>query len=518
MPFKQIKTFYEHGNRQTIEGYNEFKLHSISKINDNYSIIIIIKCCKDNDIMYVNKKISEPLFTSLIIDYYYNKIPGLYNLEIEFLGPNNGSTLKFIFSVDTDLIEVGINKLYSIDSSLYSVNRFSIRNITLDNISFYNSLPKENSIIGIKFPQFFKYQRQNITKMLSLESDENIEISSIVDINFDDKYLKYNLNSGKYNDDNDIPLLVKTKGGILADEMGLGKTISTIGLTYFNSFTGIVGQIKDKKIVSKANLIIVPSHLSKQWESEIKKFLPDKKIIKIYTKTNHMKISYQDIIDSDYVIITQQFLLNFNYYIREGYKYVTPTTYDYNDRIVFINEQFDEWIKKNVNYHALNKPFLELFHFHRIIIDEGHEIFEKNLGNYRLNEYLLDFLNYNIHGNFRWYISGSPFTTYTGLGNCMKFIKFTFPQLNEYYDITYSGFRFPSIGTYFNYNNKTIFDKMIENITIRSLKSDITDEIKLPGYEEEYHFVELSDTERKLYDSKKIPVLNISYNNCVVIH
>lgn len=502
MPFIEIKKYSEHADIDTSLSNETYTLYNISKIYDRKYVIIILECKCNDDISYVNMKISDPLFISLLVDYHYEKIPGLYNLEI-FHTHIMYTRLDFIFSVDTDLMELALNNLYSLDCIMYSNTILNLRNFTLDNKSFYNCLPEENSIIGIKFPEFFKYQKQNITKMLSLESNQDISISSIIDIPFNDKHFSYNINTGKYNDNTDKPLLIKTKGGILADEMGLGKTISMIGLTFFNPYTGIVGQIQDKKIQSKANLIIVPSHLSKQWEDEIKKFLPDKKIVKIYTKTNHSKITYQDIIDSDFVIVTQQFLLNFNYYIREGYKYVTPTTYYYPERITFINDTFDNWIKNKTKYNELTKPFLELFNFHRIIIDEGHEIFEKNLGNYRLNEYLLDFLNYNIHGNFRWYISGSPFTSNIGINNCFNFIKFKFQQINERYDVYYSGFKFPSIGTQFNYNHPIIFDKIIKSITIRSLKSDITDEIKLPGYDEEYHFVELTEMERKLYDSKK---------------
>jgi SWI/SNF-related matrix-associated actin-dependent regulator of chromatin subfamily A3 len=503
MPFYEIKSYSEPLNILYVQPHWTYKLYNISKINCSTHIVINIEYKNNDNVSYINMKIYNTLFINLLTDYYYDNFPGLYQLQLSSSLNSNKRILSFTFYIDTELVELGLNKLYSLDCAIYSSDTLNLRNFTLDDKSFYNNLPEENSIIKIKFPQFFKYQRQNITKMLNLESNKNISISSIINMPFDDKIFNYNLHTGKYNEPNDKSLLIKTNGGILADEMGLGKTISMIGLTFFNPYKGVVGYIKDKKIQSKANLIIVPSHLSKQWEEEIKKFLPNKKIVKIYTKINHSKITYQDIIDSDYVIVTQQFLLNFNYYIREGYKYVTPTTYYYPDRISFINDKFDDWIKNKIKYNELTSPFLEVFNFHRIIIDEGHEIFEKNLGNYRLNEYLLEFLNYNIHGNFRWYISGSPFTSFIGIHNCLKFIKFNFSQINEPYDVSLNGFKFPSIGIYFNYNHPIIFNEIIKNITIRSLKNDITDEIKLPGYEEEYHFVELTDTERKLYNSKK---------------
>jgi hypothetical protein len=80
---------------------------------------------------------------------------------------------------------------------------------------------------------------------------------------------------------------VRVKGGVLAFDVGFGKTAVTIGL--INSQR----QIKDDKdskwtkvrrkgtIPLKATLIFVPKQLTKQWESEIKKFAPDTRNFKI---------------------------------------------------------------------------------------------------------------------------------------------------------------------------------------------------------------------------------------------
>ena len=63
--------------------------------------------------------------------------------------------------VDIDLIHIGLNRLFSLDCTIIGENTLNLYNYTLDEKSFYNSLPEENEIIGVKFPQFFKYQRQN---------------------------------------------------------------------------------------------------------------------------------------------------------------------------------------------------------------------------------------------------------------------------------------------------------------------------------------------------------------------
>ena len=59
-------------------------------------------------------------------------------------------------------------------------------------------------------------------------------------------------------------------GAILADEMGLGKTITTIALMLTNRMNNNGYSIKneDGRFNTKANLVICPSHLARQWARE----------------------------------------------------------------------------------------------------------------------------------------------------------------------------------------------------------------------------------------------------------
>ena len=102
-------------------------------------------------------------------------------------------------------------------------------------------------------------------------------------------------------------------GGILADTMGLGKTITTIGLMHYGK-TLEYNEIDTLKIYSKASLVIVPSHLAKQWVDEyIKAHKTTKKTVVILTKTHHDKTTYQDIIEADIINkIKSSFVINFN--------------------------------------------------------------------------------------------------------------------------------------------------------------------------------------------------------------
>ena len=104
-----------------------------------------------------------------------------------------------------------------------------------------------------------------------------------------------------------------TKGGILADVMGLGKTITTLSLIKVNT------NKTEKKLIFNDFRIKTcwfnncPNHLSKQWSNEVKKAYPDLKVVVILNKTHHSKISYQDVIDADILLVTQQFLMNFKH-------------------------------------------------------------------------------------------------------------------------------------------------------------------------------------------------------------
>ena len=70
----------------------------------------------------------------------------------------------------------------------------------------------------------------------------------------------------------------------------------------------------------------------------------------------------------------------------------------------------------------LETPIFEFFNFHRLILDEGHEIFGELLGNISLSRYMAQWVS-NIDANYYWYVSGTPFVNYTCVKNCAKFIN-----------------------------------------------------------------------------------------------
>lgn len=102
---------------------------------------------------------------------------------------------------------------------------------------------------------------------------------------------------------------VRVRGGVLADQVGYGKTAITLGLidcTHKNvkKEFATMGRVPGK-ISVKGTLIIVPPHLTRQWNSEVEKFTGKNrfKVIVISTVANLNGVTIEDIQEADIIII-----------------------------------------------------------------------------------------------------------------------------------------------------------------------------------------------------------------------
>ena len=86
--------------------------------------------------------------------------------------------------------------------------------------------------------------------------------------------------------------------------MGLGKTITSIALILTNPSTNQSLITENNKIISRATLIICPSHLAKQWETEIKK-TSNLKVTNVLSKIEFNHYTFNDFINTFTLLISE---------------------------------------------------------------------------------------------------------------------------------------------------------------------------------------------------------------------
>jgi SNF2 family DNA or RNA helicase len=361
------------------------------------------------------------------------------------------------------------------------------------------------------------YQLKTLDWMIKVEKcmdnhiwnfESEFKLSELID-NKDLNDLKFDLVNRRFIIDDYHEHKLYTKGGILADEMGLGKTITTISLMLAKPSPKKKLFSDDNRLNTKANLIVCPNHLAKQWEDEIKKCNPLLKTVLILTKTNHLKTLYNDIINADIVITSFQFLTNFSYYVSLRIN-VSPSfmVSNFEERIDIYKNQLDQdiqvWKLDTNSFLNLTSPILEYFNWHRLIIDEGHEIFGE-MSNYNassnINYYLQKWL-INTEATYKWYITGTPFVHINGFKSVMKFL-----DLHTYKRIYLKNNSFLDIKLNFNNLDKdgvigsNFIDKIFKTLYYRNTKESVGNEFDVPPILEETIFLELTPIERHIYNS-----------------
>ncbi|KAF9038468.1 hypothetical protein BJ165DRAFT_1352302 [Panaeolus papilionaceus] len=102
------------------------------------------------------------------------------------------------------------------------------------------------------------------------------------------------------------PMMVR--GGVLADQVGYGKTAITLGLIDCTSKSAKEEFEKKERIPGKipvrGTLIIVPPHLTRQWDSEVKKFTKSRfKVLVISTVSNLNGTTIEDVQEADIIVV-----------------------------------------------------------------------------------------------------------------------------------------------------------------------------------------------------------------------
>jgi SNF2 family DNA or RNA helicase len=241
--------------------------------------------------------------------------------------------------------------------------------------------------------------------------------------------------------------------------VGIKKELSNIELLKDSLYYKTDAYSNYRYIKTSATLIISPNQLCEQWKKEIEKNINKKlKIYLITTKPIFEKIRIDDIIDADFVIVSFNFLINYchtNIWIRRG--------------IINTNES----LLKDINILTKCGPPIVLYHWHRIIIDEYHEL-------YNYQNQLMDIIH-NISSNYLWGLSGTPFAY--GSINYNEIIKLI-TKNKSYFD-----------------NNPLIHNYITTNLFRRNTKESINFEFILPPIIEDNIWLEFSDVERAMYQN-----------------
>ncbi|KAI9440567.1 hypothetical protein H4582DRAFT_2110717 [Lactarius indigo] len=103
---------------------------------------------------------------------------------------------------------------------------------------------------------------------------------------------------------------VYIRGGVLADQVGYGKTAITLGLVDCTR-KQVARELEDAteipgKIRVKASLVVVPPHLTRQWSTEIEKFVSSEakmQVVTLTTASNLNSLTVENVIDADIIVV-----------------------------------------------------------------------------------------------------------------------------------------------------------------------------------------------------------------------
>ena len=295
------------------------------------------------------------------------------------------------------------------------------------------------------------------------------------------------------------PRIVHYGGGIVADDVGLGKSLSMLSLiaahpfkdditkSSFDENTGTLEYGPDGDTVRcAATLVVAPNHLIHQWKDEIDRHFTSNSlnVVTITTKKTHLNVTYRHLLEAHVVLVSASFL-NGNYYqttretfaqnwIPEREKHWTLIEQKASSNSTSKHDQQTKWC-------PLRGPFLDLLHWRRFILDEGHEILLKSKARGHIRGFKSD---------FKWYCTGTPFPS---------------DQIMEYaahfLDIRLNGELIPRIHQKRSFS--LLHNVIYHHLYSRHTKESIATDDHLPDIQETCELIEFHPIERILYEATR---------------
>jgi len=400
-----VYDIYINGSRNF---YN--KCMQINTLFENYEPV------KDS-INFFNEKFND---VNVVIPYNINE--DIYTIYVFKVGENSYIT---IVNVNIDEFNTYYDKHNSIANNIFfslvckyhmlynSVTYDRIEKEIIDkvNIPVYNIT--DSSIQDIMFLNkdivLRDYQKKSIKWMYDLENSNNMtqyndKFKYLLDIGnkFSFNILTKEIISKSYNKN------IIFKGGALIDDIGNGKTLQAIVLSILN-YAKDISLIKNNTFNSRATLVLSPNHISKQWIREIKNMISLKlKIVSILDKTDYENCTYMDVLDADFVFVSHEFLGNQSFTSKYVEKITKVKSYHKsylwdNDKVSNVFNEISSNLITKTSTLFDTEPIFPIIKWHRIIVDEFHEIFTVLKYNHVKN------ILPHFKSNHKWVLTGTPF-------------------------------------------------------------------------------------------------------------
>lgn len=305
-------------------------------------------------------------------------------------------------------------------------------------------------------------------------------------------------------------------GGILCDEVGLGKTLSMIGLILVDKYgasapvkTPTPSLIQTKpnpkptlKIKAKVkDLTKPPDQPSQQTQPIIKKkVIVKKKSVSdtdsIFSVSSNTSILPTISASSTTLVLCPRRLVA--QWVSEIEKYTSHLVV-YELRTLTDIKKYDKWsIQKadvvvvsfslfnNKNYLAYEDFSLTEVKWHRVIIDEGHEVLlhkdKKLVADFRTSSYI-----FQIQSNYRWICTGTPLSE--GYASFQAIISYL------------SGLKHNEHNPILDHIDETEYGELVSKLYRRNTRTSIEQQVQIPEHTEVVDYLEFTKAERAIYDS-----------------
>ena len=239
-------------------------------------------------------------------------------------------------------------------------------------------------------------------------------------------------------------------------------------------------------IRTNSSLIICPNQLCDQWIQEYySKFKNDKRILLIVTHDQYTNLTLADILFSDIVIISYNFLLSKRY--NDIHK---------KKLIHFVSKNFKITQESDVDKTNLlnSKEFniFDLFHWNRVICDECHEI--QNM----IRSDVLQKMIKSISSTYKWNITATPFAN--GLNGFINLMSYNTDYLNKEFNENQNHLNLSTSDMISLGFNSDIISKCC-NLFRRNTKDSIKNEYSGNILRDHIELLDFTTQERSIYDS-----------------